>query len=99
MALQSHQPLRKAAKDKKPDRRMLDLLVCPLTKGPLEYDEEASELISARAKLAYPVRGAVAILLPSEARVLTEEPIVPADEAGAVLGGKTVPPNTANDPD
>lgn len=54
------------------DVRLLELLVCPLTKGPLEYDAEHSELISRKAKLAYPVRGGIPIMLPSEARTLTE---------------------------
>lgn len=54
------------------DRRMLELLVCPLTKGPLTYDAERSELISKAARLAYPVRGGVPILLPSEARPLED---------------------------
>lgn len=50
------------------DVRLLELLVCPLIKGPLEYDAEHSELISRKAKLAYPVRGGIPIMLPSEAR-------------------------------
>lgn len=54
------------------DPRMLELLVCPLTKGPLTYDAERSELISKAARLAYPVRGGVPILLPSEARPLED---------------------------
>lgn len=52
------------------DVRLLELLVCPLTKGPLEYDAARSELISRKAKLAYPVRGGIPIMLPSEARSL-----------------------------
>ena len=52
------------------DDAMVQLLVCPLTKQPLEYDETAREFISKTAKLAYPVRGGVPILLPSEARSL-----------------------------
>ncbi len=54
------------------DPRMLELLACPLTKGPLTYDAERSELISKSARLAYPVRGGVPILLPSEARPLED---------------------------
>ena len=50
------------------DSRMLDLLVCPLTKGPLTFDRERCELVSRLARLAYPVRGGIPILLPSEAR-------------------------------
>lgn len=52
------------------DVKLLELLVCPLTKGPLEYDAEHGELISRKAKLAYPVRGGIPIMLPSEARTL-----------------------------
>lgn len=52
------------------DVKLLELLVCPLTKGPLEYDVEHGELISRKAKLAYPVRGGIPIMLPSEARTL-----------------------------
>ena len=54
------------------DPKMLDLLVCPLTKSTLEYDEAAQELISKKAKLAYPIRDSVPILLISEARALDE---------------------------
>jgi len=50
------------------DVKLLELLVCPLTKGPLRYDAQNSELISEKAKLAYPVRGGIPIMLPSEAR-------------------------------
>lgn len=57
------------------DTRMLELLVCPLTKKTLRYDEAANELVSEAAGLAYPVRGGVPILLPSEARPLRDEPV------------------------
>ena len=49
---------------------MLDLLVCPLTKGALTFDRKANELISKSAKLAFPIRNGIPILLPSEAREL-----------------------------
>jgi uncharacterized protein YbaR (Trm112 family) len=52
------------------DPRLLEVLVCPLTKGPLEYDRNACELISRKAGLAYPVRDGIPIMLPEEARVL-----------------------------
>lgn len=52
------------------DPKLLELLVCPLTKSPLSFDREKSELVSEAAKLAYPVRGGVPIMLPSEARRL-----------------------------
>jgi uncharacterized protein len=52
------------------DRKLLEILVCPLTKGPLEYDSRRQELISRSAKLAYPIRDGVPIMLPEEARRL-----------------------------
>ncbi|AQS85221.1 MAG: Trm112 family protein [Acetobacter aceti] len=52
------------------DQRLLSLLVCPVTKGPLRYDREASELISERAGLAFAVRDGIPIMLPEEARKL-----------------------------
>ncbi len=52
------------------DPKLLELLVCPLTKGNLAYDRERNELISRLARLAYPVRDGIPILLPSEARVI-----------------------------
>jgi len=52
------------------DRKLLDILVCPLTKSTLEYDAERSELVSRAARLAYPVRDGIPIMLPSEARRL-----------------------------
>ncbi len=55
------------------DTKMLELLVCPLTKGVLQYDEDAGELVSQKARLAYPVRDGIPILLPSEARALDDE--------------------------
>lgn len=54
------------------DPKMFDLLVCPLTKGPLTLDRARCELVSRRARLAYPVRGGIPILLPSEARTLED---------------------------
>jgi uncharacterized protein YbaR (Trm112 family) len=52
------------------DPRLLEILVCPLTKGPLEYDRAAGELISRQAGLAYPVRDGIPIMLVDEARKL-----------------------------
>lgn len=52
------------------DARLLEVLVCPVTHGPLEYDRAAGELISRSAKLAYPVRDGVPVMLPEEAREL-----------------------------
>ncbi|MEK1851888.1 MAG: Trm112 family protein [Phyllobacterium sp.] len=54
------------------DRKLLDLLVCPLTKGPLVYDQEKLELVSKSAHLAYPVRDGIPIMLPSEARAIED---------------------------
>ena len=54
------------------DLKLLEILVCPLTKGPLEYDAEAGELISRQAGLAYPIRNGIPIMLPDEARPLEE---------------------------
>ncbi len=56
--------------DRKVDPKLLEILVCPLTKAPLDYDEAAGELISAGAGLAYPIRDGVPIMLPDEARKL-----------------------------
>lgn len=54
------------------DPRLLDILVCPVTKGALEYDREANELISRKAGLAYPIRDGIPIMLPEEARKLED---------------------------
>lgn len=59
------------------DPKLLGILVCPLTKGPLTYDAEHQELISEKAGLAYPIRDGIPIMLPSEARALGEtQPLV-----------------------
>ena len=52
------------------DPKLLEILVCPVTKGPLEYDAAQQELISRSAKLAYPIRDGIPIMLPEEARRL-----------------------------
>ena len=57
------------------DPKLLELICCPLTKGVLSYDAARKELISLAAKLAYPVREGIPIMLPSEARVLDEDEI------------------------
>lgn len=54
------------------DTRLLELLVCPVTKGPLEFDREKQELISRSARLAYPVHDGIPVLLENEARPLTD---------------------------
>jgi uncharacterized protein YbaR (Trm112 family) len=55
------------------DPRLLEVLVCPLTRAPLEYDRDRGELISRAAKLAYPIRDGVPIMLPEEARDLGDD--------------------------
>ena len=63
------------------DPRLLEILVCPLTKGPLSYDRVRHELLSAQAGLAYPVRDGIPIMLVDEARGLS-------DDEKAALAGK-----------
>jgi uncharacterized protein YbaR (Trm112 family) len=60
------------AKSSQIDTKLLDLLVCPVSRLPLKYDKEAQELISEEAKLAYPIRDGIPILLPEEARKLED---------------------------
>lgn len=57
------------------DKKLLDILVCPITKGPLIYDKKNSELISLSAKLAYPIRDEIPVMLEDEARVLSSEEV------------------------
>jgi uncharacterized protein YbaR (Trm112 family) len=56
------------------DPRLLEILVCPLTKTTLEYDAEKQELISRAARLAYPIRDGIPIMLPEEARKIDDVP-------------------------
>jgi len=55
------------------DKHLLEILVCPVTKGPLIYDKEKAELISISARLAYPVRDDIPVMLEEEARQLSDE--------------------------
>jgi uncharacterized protein len=55
------------------DHKLLELLVCPVTKGHLDFDREHQELISRSARLAYPIRDGIPILLEEEARALSDE--------------------------
>jgi hypothetical protein len=55
------------------DPKLLEILVCPVTKGPLIYDRERQELVSKLAGLAYPIRNGVPIMIAGEARELSEE--------------------------
>jgi uncharacterized protein YbaR (Trm112 family) len=56
----------------RPDPKMLELLVCPVSKGRLSYDREHNELISEKARLAYPIRDGIPIMLESEARKIED---------------------------
>ena len=55
------------------DPKLLEILVCPLTKAALRYDRDKQELVSRAAGLAYPIRGGVPVMLPDEARPLSDE--------------------------
>jgi uncharacterized protein YbaR (Trm112 family) len=55
------------------DPKLLELLVCPVTKGPLDHDRERQELLSRSARLAYPIRDGIPILLEAEARTLSDD--------------------------
>lgn len=55
------------------DPKLLEILVCPESKGPLVYDRAAQELLSKKARLAYPIRDGVPIMIVDEARALSEE--------------------------
>lgn len=55
------------------DKHLLEILVCPVTKGPLIYDKEHAELISKAARLAYPIRDGIPVMIEEEARALTDE--------------------------
>jgi uncharacterized protein YbaR (Trm112 family) len=55
------------------DKKLLQILVCPVTKGPLIYNKETQELISRSARLAYPIRDGIPVMLEDEARKLADE--------------------------
>lgn len=57
------------------DKKLLDILVCPVTKGPLIFDKKKGELISKSARLAYPIRDGIPVMLEEEARTLTQEEV------------------------
>ena len=57
------------------DKRLLDILVCPVTKGPLIYDKAKQELISKSARLAYPIRDGIPVMLEDEARPLESDEV------------------------
>ena len=58
--------------ERKVDPKLLEILVCPMTKGPLRYDAATQELISEEAQLAFPIRDGIPIMLPDEARQLED---------------------------
>ena len=62
------------------DPKLLEILVCPLTKGPLEYDREKQELVSRQAGLAYPIRDGIPVMLADEARRLDDDAPPPAKD-------------------
>jgi uncharacterized protein len=68
------------------DRKLLDILVCPVTKSVLHYDHDRQELISYAAKVAYPIRDSIPIMLIEEARELTDEEL--AKHKSRSSGGK-----------
>lgn len=57
------------------NKRLLEILVCPVTKGPLIYDKKAQELISRSARLAYPIKDGIPMLLEEDGRKLTSEEV------------------------
>lgn len=57
------------------NKQLLEILVCPVTKGPLVYDKKAQELVSKSGRLAYPIREGIPVMLPEEARELTAEEV------------------------
>ena len=68
------------------DPKLLELLVCPVTKGPLDLDREKQELISRSARLAYPIRDGIPIMLEGEARAVPAEEIEAMPPRSPVLG-------------
>ena len=77
------------------DKDLLDILVCPVTKDKLLLDEEKNELISKEAKLAYPIRDGIPIMLPEEARKLDYILFEPGLSPKRRLGRLTIPPSAS----
>ena len=71
------------------DPRLLELLICPVTRQPLVYDRAANELISAKARLAYPIRGGIPIMLEEEARDMDVLPDLSGGEEATETGEGT----------
>ncbi|MEZ5584556.1 MAG: Trm112 family protein [Candidatus Competibacteraceae bacterium] len=59
------------------DKKLLDILVCPVTKAPLTYDKERQELVCKASRLAYPIRDGIPVMLESEARRLEDDETIP----------------------
>jgi hypothetical protein len=76
------------------DPNLLKILVCPVTKGPLEYDRDAQELISRNAGLAYPIRNGIPIMLADEARVIEELKPTSGTSKSSSKPSKTKPPKS-----
>lgn len=73
------------------DARLLEILVCPLCKGPLKYDRAAQELVCAVDKLAYPIQDGIPVMLADEARTTVDGRRVDPDGAGAALSTPSSP--------
>lgn len=61
------------------DKKLLDILVCPVSKAPLVYDRTRQELICAESRLAYPVRDGIPVMLETEARRLADDEVIPGE--------------------
>ena len=70
------------------DAKLLEILVCPVTKGPLIHDRERGELVSRAARLAYPIRDGIPVLLEDEARKLTAEEVEALKGRDSDLGSR-----------
>ena len=68
------------------DPKLLELLVCPVTKGPLDFDRDKQELISRSARLAYPVRDGIPVMLEAEARTLSDDELEALPPRTPVVG-------------
>ncbi|HNT84938.1 MAG TPA: Trm112 family protein [Ottowia sp.] len=69
------------------DPKLLELLVCPVTKGPLDHDRDKGELISRSARLAYPIRDGIPIMLEAEARALSDDELAALPPRTPLVGG------------
>lgn len=74
------------------DPKLLEILVCPLTKAPLTYDRARSELVSEQARLAFPIRDGVPIMLPDEARQLDDDADPVAEGRAALTANRADAP-------